>query len=100
VILWLLGVLGIWLHFWHEIRLLDFVGFKWLFCLRGLLGIWIIQVFKFIGFVSVIKAIRDIVTLNEYAKKREAPSECQGRWGVCNSSAHFAGKDCTYVSRP
>ena len=41
----------------------------------------VIQVFKFIGFVSVIKAIRVIVTLNEYAKKREAPSECQGRVG-------------------
>jgi hypothetical protein len=39
----------------------------------------VIQVFKFVGFVSVIKAIKVIVTLNEYGKKREAPSECQGR---------------------
>ncbi len=33
---------------------------------------WIIsaiQVFKFIGFVSVIKAIRVIITINEYAKE-------------------------------
>jgi hypothetical protein len=37
-----------------------------------------IQVFKFIGFVSVIKAIRVIITLNEYAKEREALSEWQG----------------------
>ena len=28
----------------------------------------VIQVFKFIGFVSVIKAVRVIITLNEYAK--------------------------------
>ncbi len=34
----------------------------------------VIQIFKFIGYVSVIKAIRVIVTLNEYAKEREAPS--------------------------
>ena len=60
----------------------------------------VIQVFKLIGFVSVIKAIRVVVTLNEYAKKRETPSECQGRWGVCNSSAHFAGRNCTFESRP
>jgi hypothetical protein len=59
----------------------------------------VIQVFKLIGFVSVIKAIWVVVTLNEYAKKREAPSECQGRYGVCNSSAHFAGKDCTNACR-
>ncbi len=39
----------------------------------------VVQVFTFIGFVSVIKAVRVIITLNEYAKKREAPSECQGR---------------------
>ena len=36
-----------------------------------------IRVFKFIGFVCVVKAIRVIITLNEYAKEREAPSECQ-----------------------
>jgi hypothetical protein len=28
----------------------------------------VIQVFKFIGFVYVIKAVRVIITLNEYAK--------------------------------
>ncbi len=28
----------------------------------------VIQVFKFIGFVYVIRAIRVIITLNEYAK--------------------------------
>jgi hypothetical protein len=39
----------------------------------------VIQVFKFNGFISVIKAIRVIITLNEYAKEREAPSELQGR---------------------
>ena len=60
----------------------------------------VIQVFKFIGFVSVIKAKRVIITLNEYAKEREAPSEWQGRWDVCNLSAHFAGFDCTYFVRP
>ena len=37
----------------------------------------VIQVFKFIGFVSVINVIWVIITLNEYAKEREAPSECQ-----------------------
>ena len=42
----------------------------------------IIQVFKFIGFFSVIKAKGVIITLNEYAKEREAPSEWQGRWDV------------------
>jgi hypothetical protein len=36
-----------------------------------------------------------IITLNEYAKEREAPSEYQGRWGVFNLSAHFAGIHCT-----
>ena len=30
--------------------------------------ITVIQVFKFIGFASLIKAVRVIVTLNEYAK--------------------------------
>ena len=58
----------------------------------------VIQVFKFIGFVSVIKAVRVIITLNEYANasRSGAPSEWQGRWDVCNLSAHFAGGDCTY----
>ena len=60
----------------------------------------VIQVFKFIGFVSVIKAKRVIITLNEYAKEREAPSEWQGRWDVCNLSAHFAGIYCTYLGHP
>ena len=38
---------------------------------------WIIsvlQVFKFIGFVSVIKAVRVIITLNEYAKASRSVS--------------------------
>jgi ABC-type microcin C transport system permease subunit YejE len=39
----------------------------------------VVQVFTFIGFVSVIKAKRVIVTLNEYAKNCEELSECQGR---------------------
>ncbi len=38
----------------------------------------IIQVFKFFGFVSVIKAKRVFITLNEYVKEREAPSEFRG----------------------
>ena len=38
----------------------------------------VIQVFNFIGFVSLIKAKRVIITLNE------APSERKGRWDVCN----------------
>ena len=59
----------------------------------------VIQVFKFIGFVSVIMAKRVNITLNEYAKEREAPSECQGRWGLCNLSAHFVGIYCTYSGR-
>ncbi len=62
--------------------------------------VMVIHVFTFIGFVSVIKAIKVIITLNEYAKEREAPSEWQGRWGVCNLSVHFAGMDCTYACRP
>ena len=32
-------------------------------------------------------------------KEREAPSEWQGRWDVCNLSVHFVGKDCTYLCR-
>ena len=60
----------------------------------------VIQVFKFIRFVSVIKAMRFIITLNEYAKEREAPSEWQGRWDVCNLNAHFVGGDCTFLGRP
>jgi hypothetical protein len=63
---------------------------------------WIIsaiQVFKFISFASVIKAIRIIITLNEYAKEHDAKNECQGRWGAFNLSAHFAGTDCTYACR-
>ncbi len=60
----------------------------------------VIQVFKFIGFVYVIRAIRVIITLNEYSKEREAPSECKELWGVCNFSAHFAGENCTYSCRP
>ena len=59
----------------------------------------VIQVFKFIGFVCVVKARRVIIMLNEYAKEREAPSECQGRWGMCNLTAHFAGSDCTHICR-
>jgi hypothetical protein len=59
----------------------------------------VIQVFKFVRVVSVIKAIRVIITPNENAKEREASSECQGRLDVCNLSAHFAGKDCTYLCR-
>ena len=60
---------------------------------------WIISViwvFAFIGIFSVNKAIRVIITLNEYAKECEAASECLGLWGVCNLSAHFAGGDCAY----
>jgi hypothetical protein len=51
----------------------------------------VIQVFKFIGSVSVIKAKRVIITLNEYAKEREAQSEWQGRWDVCNLSGTSQG---------
>ena len=39
-------------------------------------------VFTFIGFVCVVEAIRFIIMLSEYAKERETPSECQGRWVV------------------
>jgi hypothetical protein len=35
----------------------------------------VIQVFTFIRSVSVIKAKRVVITLNEYAKERDAPSE-------------------------
>ena len=42
----------------------------------------IIQVFKFIGFVSVIKAIRVITTLNEYAKaSRSVRHQVSGKDG-------------------
>jgi hypothetical protein len=62
---------------------------------------WIISgimVFKFIGFVSVIKAIRVIVTLNEYAKaSRSVRNQVRGKGGgMCKLSVHFEGKDCTY----
>jgi hypothetical protein len=86
----------------YEVCQLDFAEFVWLLGLRGLLGfvriiMSDIHVFKFIGFVSVIKAIRAIFTLNEYSKELEARSERQGRWDVCNLSAHFAERDRTYV---
>jgi hypothetical protein len=35
----------------------------------------VIRVFKFIRFVYVVKVIRLIITLDEYSKEREAPSE-------------------------
>jgi hypothetical protein len=44
--------------------------------LLGLLGFFcVIRGLTFIGFVCVVKAIRVIITLSEYAKEREAPSE-------------------------
>ncbi len=58
----------------------------------------IIQVFKFIGFVSVIKAKR-VIIIRQGVKELEAQSEWQGRWDVCNLSAHFVGMDCTYACR-
>jgi hypothetical protein len=42
----------------------------------------IIQVFKFIGFVSVIKAVRVIITLNAYAKaSRSVRHQVSGKEG-------------------
>ena len=103
MIWWLLGVFGVWIYLGYEVCLLEFVGvFMVIWLMRTARVTWIIsviQVFKFIGFVSVIKAKRVIITLDEYAKEREAPSEWQGRWYVCNLSAHFAGTDCTYGCR-
>ncbi len=58
-----------------------------------------IRVSRFIAFVCVAKDIIAIITLNEYTKEREAPSECQGRWVVCNLSAFFTGTDCTHTGR-
>jgi hypothetical protein len=49
------------------IRLMRITRVTWIFSVsRGL---------TFIGFVCVVKAIRVIITLSEYAKEREAPSE-------------------------
>ena len=44
-----------------------------------------IQVFTFIGFVSVIKAVRVIITLNEYAKaSRSVRHQVSGKdGGMC-----------------
>jgi hypothetical protein len=67
---------------------------------RVTLIISVIQGFTFIGFVfSVLTAKRVIITLNEYTKEREEPSEWQGRWDVCNLNAHFAGLDFTFIGR-
>ncbi len=41
----------------------------------------VVRVTRFIAFVCVAKDIIAIITLNEYAKEREAPSDCQGRLG-------------------
>ena len=45
----------------------------------------VIQVFKFIGFVSVIKAVRVIITLNEYTKaSRSVRHQVSGKdGGMC-----------------
>ena len=45
----------------------------------------VIQVFKFIGFVPVIKAVRVIITLNEYAKaSRSVRHQVSGKdGGMC-----------------
>ena len=45
----------------------------------------VIQVFKFIGFVSVIKAVRVIITLNEYGKaSRNVRHQVSGKdGGMC-----------------
>jgi hypothetical protein len=69
----------------------------WVFYFIRILALF--ESLNFIGFVCVVKDIRVIITLREYAKEREAPSECQGRWGVCNLSTHFAGRDCTHGGR-
>ncbi len=52
-----------------------------------------------IVFVYVTKDRMAIITLNEYAKEREAQSDYQVRWGVYNLSANFTGKDCTHFGR-
>ncbi len=46
-------------------------GFMVVWLMRTARVTWtinVIQVFKFIGFVSVIKAVKVVITLNEYAK--------------------------------
>ena len=48
-----------------------FYGYLVIWFMRTARVTWIIsviQVFKFIGFVYVIRAVRVIITLNEYAK--------------------------------
>ena len=72
MIWWLLGVFGVWIYLGYEVCLLDFVWvFMVIWLMRTARVTWIIsviKVFKFIGFVSVSKAKRVIITLNEYAK--------------------------------
>ncbi len=43
----------------------------------------VIRAFTFIAFVCVADATMTIISLNQYVKEREAPSECHGRLGVC-----------------
>jgi hypothetical protein len=79
-----------------------FLGFGYTWLMRTGRVTWIIsviQVFKFIGFVFVIRQIGLLLREmnNEHAKKRKAPSERQGRWNVRNLNAHFAGMDCAYI---
>ncbi len=98
-----LGIIGVWIN-WVKVYLWDFLGlsaglFRVIRNMR-ILRFNVIRAFTVIGFVCVAEARMVIITLNEYAKEHEAPSECQGRWFVCNLSAHFAGPYCTYVGRP
>ncbi len=57
----------------------------WLMRTARVTWISVIQVFRFIGFVSVIKAKRVITTLNEYAKaSRSVRHQVSGKdGGMC-----------------
>ena len=70
----LLGLCGFSVRLFRVFRVIRFMSIA-----RATLSFSVIRVFKFFGFDSVIKAMRVIIRLNEYAKEREAPSECQGR---------------------
>ena len=75
-------LLGVWIYLDYEVFLYNYLGLKVVRSMRIAMVTWIcsvIRVFKFVGFVCVFKAIRVIITLNEYANECEAPSECQGR---------------------
>jgi membrane-bound ClpP family serine protease len=90
---WVLDILGLWglsVRFcgvFMVIRLMRIASVTWI--------ISVIQAFKFIALVSVIKAKRVIFTLNEYAKASRSV-RCQMS---CKDCAHLVGRYCTHFGR-